>query len=306
MQYDVALKELFHICQHDLLTALLQLPVRESTLLEEKPQETVSMRRSDFVLQITQEDGESLLVVMEFQTRWEPDVPIRMLEYRVRQCARTGLDAISVVLLLTPSSQATPEYKDREVHYRYRLIKLYDLDAEVFIRKKQLCMLPLTPLMQHGPEMVFHADELIVASNLPIKVKAEMLTSMTLITGLVSKEKAQNLVKRRQDMLTQSAGYQYIIEQGWQKGWQEGLEKGIEQGIEQGMEEGLTIGRREGLRTGLVEGIALALEFKFGIEGMRLLPVIENIHDVGKLQTIQKVIRSVQTPAELRDFVESL
>ncbi len=119
-------------------------------------------------------------------------------------------------------------------------------------------------------------------------------------------------------MLTESAGYQYILQQGWQEGWKKGLAKGIAEGIEKGIAEGIAEGiekRRaeglekgleEGLRTGLLDGIALILDLRFGLEGMKLMPDIEKISEVSKLQIIQKALRSVDTPDELREFIAAL
>ncbi len=45
---------------------------------------------------------------------------------------------------------------------------------------------PFTPLMQHGEEFPIHAEELIYYSDMCRMDKADMLTSMTILSGLVS------------------------------------------------------------------------------------------------------------------------
>ena len=47
-------------------------------------------------------------------------------------------------------------------------------------------LLPLVPLMRGGVALTEKADTLIVESALPKEVKGDMLTIMTLLSGLVS------------------------------------------------------------------------------------------------------------------------
>ncbi len=314
MKYDAALKELLRHCHAAILRDLLGIPVTSSTLMEERPRETTSVRTSDFLLRVVQEDGEEFLVLIEFQTYWQRNVPQRLLEYRARHVLREELDAITVVMLLRPSPSATDHYQDREVDYRFRLVKPYELDAAEVLRENRVCLMPLTPLMQGGVEVAVEAERAIVDSDLAEEVKADMLTNMTLMAGLVSRDLARHLLKRRRDLMIQSFGYELIKQEGLEEGLKEGLEKGLKegfkQGFQEGLEEGLARGREEGMergreqgyREGVLEAIALGLELKFGVEGLKLMPEIEAITDLGILRILEKAIRTVQSPQELREL----
>jgi hypothetical protein len=48
--------------------------------------------------------------------------------------------------------------------------------------------------------------------------------------------------------------------------------------------------------------LLLALELRFGLDGLRLLPEITKIEDVGVLKAVHEAIRSVTRPEELRQF----
>ncbi len=314
MKYDAALKELLRHCHAAILRDLLGIPVTSSTLMEERPRETTSVRTSDFLLRVVQEDGEEFLVLIEFQTYWQRNVPQRLLEYRARHVLREELDAITVVMLLRPSPSATDHYQDREVDYRFRLVKPYELDAAEVLRENRVCLMPLTPLMQGGVDVAVEAERAIVDSDLAEEVKADMLTNMTLMAGLVSRDLARHLLKRRRDLMIQSFGYELIKQEGLEEGLKEGLEKGLKegfkQGFQEGLEEGLARGREEGMergreqgyREGVLEAIALGLELKFGVEGLKLMPEIEAITDLGILRILEKAIRTVQSPQELREL----
>ena len=70
------------------------------------------------------------------------------------------------------------------------------------------------------------------------------------------------------------------------------LEKGLEQGLEQGLERGE-------LRA-LKRGIEVALELKFGTDGLQLLPLVREVERVEVLRTVQDSIRTARTLDEVR------
>jgi hypothetical protein len=62
----------------------------------------------------------------------------------------------------------------------------------------------------------------------------------------------------------------------------------------------ITTPERVGLRRGLREGIQLGLESRFGTEGLRLMPDIENIHSEDQLRAILKALNSGMNLEEVR------
>ncbi len=60
----------------------------------------------------------------------------------------------------------------------------------------------------------------------------------------------------------------------------EGILIGREEGWKRGREEGRQEGRQEGRREGVLEAIHLALELKFGDQGLTLFPQIESISSI--------------------------
>jgi hypothetical protein len=204
MSYDIAAKVLIEKCRHEILRRFIGIPVADSTLLEEVPQETVSLRRSDFPILVTEEDGRQRLVLIEIQSDWDSDVPLRLLEYRCRHKLKQQVEVISCVLLLRPSRVATDHYEDAEVTYCYRLVRVYEMDAAEIVGGQTLCLLPMVPLMRHGVELTQTADRIIYNSALSHEDKADMLTTMAILSGLVSEELPKNLIARRRDLMIES------------------------------------------------------------------------------------------------------
>ncbi|MCS7039401.1 MAG: hypothetical protein NZP34_07350 [Caldilineales bacterium] len=303
--YDIAAKVLVEKCSSEILRRFLGIPVTEATLLELLPQETTSVRRSDFPLMVHGADGRRRLVILEVQSEWDPDLPLRILEYRCRHKIRHDVETISCVLLLRPSEAARDHYEDNEVSFRFHLIKVYELDAAAVIAEGALCLLPLVPLMRGGVGLAEQADRLLYAGELSSSDKSDMLTILAIMSGLVSRELANTLVNKRRDIMIKSYTYDLIKQEGLEEGLEQGLKQGLEQGLAQGLERGRQEGLAEGLRIGLLQAIGLVLEMRFGAAGVQLLPEIAAISDVGVLQRVFEQLRVVSTPEELRAVYRS-
>jgi hypothetical protein len=84
MHYGISAKILMVKCREEILRHMVGLSILESTLFEQLPQETVSLKRSDFPILVTNEQGKQSLVLLEVQSQWQRDVPLRLLDYRSR------------------------------------------------------------------------------------------------------------------------------------------------------------------------------------------------------------------------------
>jgi len=83
----------------------------------------------------------------------------------------------------------------------------------------------------------------------------------------------------------------------------EGFDKGIQQGVQQGVQQGIQQGVQYGIRNGLVEAIELGLSLKFGDEGLKIIPLILDIHDCERLRSIKNAIRTAENLSELRAII---
>jgi hypothetical protein len=191
------------------------------------PRKRLLSNVSDYPLKVTDSKGMSYIVILEMQSSWEPDVPLQLLEYRTRHILKLGLPAMSCVLLLRESNLARDRYEDQEVQFKFRLIRVYEWDARDILEKGITCLAPFTPLMQHGEEVLIQAEELIYFSDMSRMDKADMLTSMTILSGLVSPDLPVKLLNRRRDIMIESAAYDLIKTEGIQQGIQQGIHNSI-------------------------------------------------------------------------------
>ncbi|MBF0549264.1 MAG: hypothetical protein HQK60_01895 [Deltaproteobacteria bacterium] len=225
MQYDVSTKILIAKCGREIIHRLIGIRLTDDDVLEELPQETVSLKRADAVIMVTDKTGNRRIVLIEIQTAWDRDVPLRLLDYRTRYRLKYGLEAISSVLLLQPSGQAVAQYEDNEVSFRFRLIRVYDLDAQDIVQEGLICLMPFVPLMRHGKDLVGQADDLIYESSLPRKDKADMLGAMAIFSSLVSRDIPRMLFSKRRDIMIDSPAYEVFKEVVYEDVWKDLTEK---------------------------------------------------------------------------------
>jgi len=229
-QYDIAAKVLIDSCRDDIIRYLLDLPVHQSRLMEPLPQETVSLKRGDYPVLVTDNEGREQLIVLEIQTDWDRTVPLHLLDYRIRYLIKHDVEALTCVLLLRPSGSAADFYEDLEVRFRYRLVRIYELDARAVVSEGPICMLPFVPLMKGGADCFDQAESIIYGSERERPVKADMLTSMAIFSGLISTEIPARLIARRKDIMMESVAYDIIKQEGKKEGKKEGIEEGIKKG----------------------------------------------------------------------------
>ena len=98
------------------------------------------------------------------------------------------------------------------------------------------------------------------------------------------------LIKRKRDIMIESAAYGIIKREGFE----EGIQQGIQQGIERGKLEGI------------LEAIKFGLELKFGKEGIKLYPEIKKIKDLNILEAMIDVIRLAESVEDVKEVYQKV
>jgi hypothetical protein len=124
MEYDIASKRLVEIGKESLLRWAAGIEAESVDLIEELPKEIVSLRSSDFPLLVRDKEGLEQIVLFEFQTQWEIDLPLRLLEYYVRFKLKYHLRVTPIVLLFRKHGGASNSYVDEVLTFCFRLIKM--------------------------------------------------------------------------------------------------------------------------------------------------------------------------------------
>uniref|UniRef100_A0A832EKS6 Rpn family recombination-promoting nuclease/putative transposase n=1 Tax=Desulfacinum infernum TaxID=35837 RepID=A0A832EKS6_9BACT len=302
--YDAAMKVILAHCRQAALEFFLGLDVAESELLE-LPQETASVRRSDFPIRVRVADGRVFIVLLEVQSRWEAHVPLRLLEYDARYRLKTGLSVLPVVMLLTPSGSVVECFEDESIRYRFRVISLAAMDAREVVNLGNPCLMPFVGLMRGGSEIFQMAEEAIYGSALARSDKADLLTGMALLSGLVDKDLPRRLLERRRDIIMESYAYELIKKEGYEEGVRSGIQQGMQQGIQQGMQQGIQQGMQQGTLEATREHILETLEARFMGVPKDIFDALRKIHDPDTLKFLFKKALRADSLDEFRKTLTS-
>ncbi len=222
MQYDIALKTLLENAREEFFREVLGENVREFKGIEELPTETVSVRRSDFPVRVQDENGEEIIHLVEFQSEWSAEKLWSMLGYKARYVEKYGLPVKSTMVLMNNSKAAVNYLEEKEITFRFNLVKIWELPAKKFMSQKHL--LPLIPLMDGGVDLTLEAERLIYESSDPYKF--DKLTILGILSGMRDKSLSLELYNRRRDIMIHSPMYDWIVEEGFEKGIQQGMQQG--------------------------------------------------------------------------------
>lgn len=164
------------------------------------------------------------LVHIEFQAYDDPDMEMRLLEYNVLASRQYGhLPVYSYVIYLRKAGEIAESplvrtFPDGQVIHRffYRVIKLWEIPAEVLLQTGWLGVLPLVTLTAGGkqPEVVREMIDRLASVE-----EYDLLAISEVVGGLAFKKGPElEWFKRRfsmfQDILRESPIYQEIVEQG--------------------------------------------------------------------------------------------
>lgn len=219
--FDTVCKFLIETFPADFATWLLGKPVR---LTELSPSElSLEPIRADALILLQAED---LILHLEAQTRPDPEIPFRMLDYRVRSYRRYPDKTMKqVVIYLKPSSSPLVSqdlFALENTQHKFEVIRLWEQPLDTFLNTPGL--LPFAVLSETSdPEAALRqvANEI---DSLPTKQANHLAASAYILSGLVLE---QALIERilMRDILEESVTYQSIKNEGRQEGIQQRIQQ---------------------------------------------------------------------------------
>ncbi|TEB11297.1 hypothetical protein Psfp_03995 [Pelotomaculum sp. FP] len=168
--------------------------------VEEQDKEAVSLQRMTDALFKVSEDGYEYLMLVEFQTRPDREMPLRMLEYTAIHHRRYRKPVYPVVVNLTGRGIKEKYSFDcldlSVIGFNYRQINLRDVYGTEYLYRGLIGIIPFVPLMKHdeSPEKVLEK----CAQRLEFEVpNEEERSTMYLALGVMASLKfPKNLILR--------------------------------------------------------------------------------------------------------------
>ncbi|HEX6480749.1 MAG TPA: hypothetical protein VF043_18065 [Ktedonobacteraceae bacterium] len=218
---------------------------------------------------IRPETGEELLLQIECQSKKDPEMAERLLEYHLRARREHKRAVYSCVIYLrddgeVPHSPLTwTILGDQEIlRFHYLVIEVAKMNADEFRHLGLPGLLPFMILTRGGATREM-AEEIFTGLDQAGKrdTLAAAYTLTSLAFGKENRTEQDWLLRRVSDMddvLRETPVYQEMTrwarEEGLREGIREGILEGIREGRREGRQEGLEEGRQEGLEEGRQEG----------------------------------------------------
>jgi hypothetical protein len=253
----------------------------------------VGRHRADKLVKVWLKNGAEawLLIHVEVQSQYDAGFPQRMFIYNVRVFDLYNRTVVSLAVLGDDSATWRPdEFRygrwGCEASLRFRTVKLLDYAADE-------AALEANPnpfaaiVLAHLKTLETHQDP-----------DARRAWKVRLVKGLfergLSKENVRELFRLIDWIMDLPKA---LDDQFWQEMQQYEQEKQMPYitSVER-------IGIEKGKRDGLLKGIASSLEIRFGPKGLQLLPTIQALTDVDKLEAILDAIKSATTLDDVRQL----
>lgn len=247
-------------------------------------------RESDVLIRVESPQHGKFLVLNELQLRYKPEMPRRMRAYAALAEEKYNLPTYPVLINILKASDAEipTSYASNIAGLRaiqdYRVINLWEVDVNIAFAQPLPSLLPFVPILKGGD------NESTIRDALRILRADEQLNQLETVLGffatfVLDSAIVQQILRWDMALLEQSPWYQEIFSKGEARGEARGELRG----------------RKEELYS----GIELALEIKFGNQGLELMPIISKITDLQKLKAIQQAIKTVNTVNELQQVLST-
>ena len=215
-------------------------------------------RANDVLVKVQSPVHGTFLVANEIQVRADKRMPRRIRAYAALAEERYDLPVYPVVVNILPTAAAKeiPERYTSEVlglHtvQEYRVINLWEIDADLAFQAELTTLLPFVPILRRGGTRP-------MLQRAVVKLRAdESLADMEPLLAffasfVLSTETVRNIMRWDMEILRESPWYNELVK--------EGLEKGLVEGREEGREEG----RKEGKQQERLAALLQVLRHRFG------------------------------------------
>ena len=242
--------------------------------------------------------SDAMVLHVEFQTQPDPEIPFRMLDYRMRVYRRfphksmrqvviylrqTGSELVQQTSFMLPSTR-----------HEFEVIRLWEQPLEIFLSAPGL--LPFAVLSRATDRLEALRQVAIQLESIPDRrMQSNVTAAAAILAGLVLEKGMIQQILRR-EIMQESVIYQDILQEGLQKGRQEGLQEGRQEGRQEGLQEG----RQEEGRSLILHLLILKVgeiptEQKLQIEQLSL----------AQLEALGEALLNFSTPQELTRWLEN-
>jgi predicted transposase YdaD len=193
-------------------------------------------RESDILLKAYSPQWGDFILLNELQLRYDARMPWRMRAYAGLVEEKYGLPVYPVVVnILRPGPTITiaNRYESNimgiTAHQDYRVINLWEIEAEVVFAQNLSSLLPFVPILKGGDSENSLRQALVRLRNDEVLADLEPLLSF-FASFVFDIPLVQQMMRWDMTVLQESPWYNQILQEGLQKGRQEGIQEGLQKG----------------------------------------------------------------------------
>ncbi len=186
-------------------------------------------REGDVLQKAFHPDLGEFLTLTEVQLRPDPRIPKRVRAYTALAEERYNLPVYPVVVnILPPSRKVDPsinsysyEILGLQIRQDYRVINLWEIDAEIVLQQPLITLLPFVPILRGGgQESMLQRAVILLREQEPLR---ELEPLLAFFAGFVLETQVvQQIMRWDMTVLRESPWYNQFLEEGLQQGLQQG------------------------------------------------------------------------------------
>ncbi len=287
---DIGSKRLISLSPNSWVKWVTNDPTVEAQAIIDSEFQWIS-RESDVLMRATSPTYGDFLVLNELQSRYPVVMPRRVRAYSALAEEKFALPVFPVLInILPPSAGVTiatcysSTFMGIHAHQDYRVINLWELEAEMVFQRSLVALMPYVPVMRGGSEEAvmrralhsLRADETLHDLEPLLGFFASLVSDPAYIAQFMR----LNMVAIEETPL-----YKEILQTGRIQGREEGREEGLQRGVEQ------TIQRIIALRFG-----SLPPDIPLRLAG----------RTTAELDALIEVVLTMESPDALRQYLDRM
>lgn len=172
------------------------------------------------------------MTLFEIQTRYTTDMPLRMRAYAALAEAKFQIPVIPILVNILPYGKNIPtsyesEFLGIKVRQDYRVINLWEVEAEEILARDLTALIPFIPTMKGGTsEKVLHKAQTQLEFDKELRESGklgDMQMALQVFAKAILGDKANEILRWTMiDLIIESPFYKEIVDKGLQQGLQQG------------------------------------------------------------------------------------
>ena len=216
--YDNVCKFITEEFTADIATWLLGTPVKLTVLtFGELSLERI---RADSI--ILQDVDKNLVLHLEFESDPDPEIPIRMFEYRLRVYRRFPEKRMRQIVIYLRKTDSQLVHQTSLVlentKHSFDVIRIWERKPTEFLNPNCVGLLPFAVLSNtENPQQILNQVAQVIEKIPERRVQVNLISSVAILAGLVLKEEVIKTIIR-EDVMRESVIYQQIWRTGFDRG----------------------------------------------------------------------------------------